>query len=1007
MKTIKKLSLLLLGICMAFLIASCEDVTEEYTVSFKVGNEIVSTQTLSSIDELVLPEDLGRNGYTLVWTLEDGSELSSDYELAKDFVLYAKYIANTYVLSFEAEGVENVNVVYKTAISELPAVPVKEGYDGVWEIDGEVITAETIWNYNVNQTAVAAYTAKGYTLSFSGVETAINSIYVTYDQEDIVLPEVPAKKGYNAGGWKIEEEEFSSIAKWNYTEDKTAVAEYTLKTDLPYTITYYFEGENGYTPDESKTLTLYGSYGEQVTYTGYETLDIEGFAFNEDAEGSVLSATIDDEQVAELKLFYDKVLFDGTNNRKIEGLTLTGSRSESGKTAVYISGDKILQSVGGFNSGETISIITGVGGLLYNGETFNATIRATESAAFYVDGLNANEGDVLTVKEGTAFIPNNSTKVCYVVDKDYNLVYAKYDTDKYQWAFDFGNVLTFGYIPYNNTRYFGSNLFDLFGSGYFTLVSGSIKYNGGNVGNLWVGQASENSAFWIGEIPTGSIPVGSKIEIEEGTALVNKTSGTNLYRTATAYTLVWDGTYWEVLYEVLTISGSDVGKQYISSNYATLYSTGDWATQPSVGTVLYNGEAANLTWQSVSISEGWNTELYCAALDPAEGDTLEFKAGFGFVRSGGIYVLAEDVTLIFIADEWGIYDITKIFDGTDYRTIENLTLTGSRGESGKTTVYISGDKILQSVGGFSNWEAISTVSGVGGVLYNGETFNATFRAVEFAAFYIEGLNANEGDVLTIRKGTAFIPNNSTEICYVVDKDYNLIYAKYDTDKYQWAFDYGNVLTFGYIPYNNTRYLGSNLFDLSGSGYFTLVSGSIKYNGGNVSNLWVGQASGNSAFWIGEIPTGSIPVGSKIEIEEGTALVNKTTGTNLYRTARAYTLVWDGTYWEELRESLTISGSTVGKKYIGSNYATLYSAGDWASQPSVGTVLYNGEAANLTWQSVSISEGWNTELYCDALDPVEGDTLEFKAGFGFISSGVVYVLAEDVTLAFTGGKWVKQ
>ena len=651
MKTVRKLLLLLLGICMAFAIASCESITKDYTVSFKVGNEIVSSQIMSSIDELVLPNDLDRNGYTLVWTLEDGSELSSEYELEDDLVLCAKYIANTYVLSFDAEGVDDVNVVYKTAISELPAVPVAVGYDGVWMLDGEEITAETVWNYTVNKIATAVYAAKGYTLSFSGVETAIDPISVTYDQENIVLPEIPAKKGYNVS-WMLDGEEVSAITKWTYAEDKTVTAEYTLKTNLPYIITYYLEGDDGYTLDESKTVTLYGSYGEQITYAGYEVLNIGGFSFNENAEGSVLSATIDDEQVVELKLFYDKALFDGTNYRTIENLTLTGSRSESGKTTVYISGNKILQSVGGFDNWEPISTIAGEGGLLYNGETFATTIRVVEFAAFYIDGLNANEGDVLTVKKGTAFIPNNSTKVCYVIDKDYNLVYVKYDTDKYQWAFDYGNVLTFGYIPYNNTRYLGSNLFDLCGSGYFTLVSGSIKYNGSNVSNLWVGQASGNSAFWIGEIPTGSIAIGSKLEIEEGTALVNKTSGTNLYRASKAYTLVWDGTYWEELSEVLTISGSNVGKQYIGSNYASLYSTGSWATQPSVGTVLYNGETVNLTWQSVSISEGWNTELYCAALDPAEGDTMEFKAGFGFVRSGIIYALAEDVTLVFTEGKW-------------------------------------------------------------------------------------------------------------------------------------------------------------------------------------------------------------------------------------------------------------------------------------------------------------------------------------------------------------------
>ena len=60
-----------------------------------------------------------------------------------------------YTLTFESVGTKRV--LAGATIGELPAVPAKDGYDGVWEIDGETITADTVYNYGVAKTAVAVY----------------------------------------------------------------------------------------------------------------------------------------------------------------------------------------------------------------------------------------------------------------------------------------------------------------------------------------------------------------------------------------------------------------------------------------------------------------------------------------------------------------------------------------------------------------------------------------------------------------------------------------------------------------------------------------------------------------------------------------------------------------------------------------------------------------------------------------------------------------------------------
>ena len=58
-----------------------------------------------------------------------------------------------------------MTVTAGSAIGTLPEVPVKDGYNGYWTIDGEKITADTIYSYGANKTAVAEYKV-AYKLSF-------------------------------------------------------------------------------------------------------------------------------------------------------------------------------------------------------------------------------------------------------------------------------------------------------------------------------------------------------------------------------------------------------------------------------------------------------------------------------------------------------------------------------------------------------------------------------------------------------------------------------------------------------------------------------------------------------------------------------------------------------------------------------------------------------------------------------------------------------------------------
>ena len=61
-----------------------------------------------------------------------------------------------YTLSFEGLG-DTLTVSGGDPIGSLPAVPARDGLEGVWTIDGVEINAETVYNYGANKTAVALY----------------------------------------------------------------------------------------------------------------------------------------------------------------------------------------------------------------------------------------------------------------------------------------------------------------------------------------------------------------------------------------------------------------------------------------------------------------------------------------------------------------------------------------------------------------------------------------------------------------------------------------------------------------------------------------------------------------------------------------------------------------------------------------------------------------------------------------------------------------------------------
>ncbi|MBE7078394.1 MAG: hypothetical protein E7380_00845 [Clostridiales bacterium] len=132
----------------------------------------------------------------------------------------------TYTLAFE--GFDSKTVFDGEAIGQLPVLEEREGFIGEWKIDGVVITADTVYDYGENKTAVAEYRVKlpTHTLSFECAEGEFEAITIEEGMPLSNLPALPTK-ALHTGAWTIDGEVITADTVYSYEEDKTAVAVYT------------------------------------------------------------------------------------------------------------------------------------------------------------------------------------------------------------------------------------------------------------------------------------------------------------------------------------------------------------------------------------------------------------------------------------------------------------------------------------------------------------------------------------------------------------------------------------------------------------------------------------------------------------------------------------------------------------------------------------------------------------------------------------------------------------
>lgn len=168
-----------------------------------------------------LPTNPSRTGYTFTeWnTLMDGTgdTFEETTNIAEEMIVYAQWTANTYTLTFNAQGgdldpgEEEKSVIYESEVGELP-VPVKDNYEFFeWNSksdgSGETYTAETVYMIDDDITVYAQYTGSVYEITFDarGGSVEPETTAVIYGEEVGELP-VPEKEGYTFVAWNTQDD---------------------------------------------------------------------------------------------------------------------------------------------------------------------------------------------------------------------------------------------------------------------------------------------------------------------------------------------------------------------------------------------------------------------------------------------------------------------------------------------------------------------------------------------------------------------------------------------------------------------------------------------------------------------------------------------------------------------------------------------------------------------------------------------------------------------------------
>ncbi len=257
-------------------------------------------------DDFVISDknNLDKTGYSFS-SWNDSSDglgnnfiVGNSYKAESNLNLYAKWTANTYTLSFNAQGgtvsPTSKSVTYAQAVGTLPT-PTRSGYTfSGWftsSTGGTQYTSSTVYTQTVGLTLHARWTANTYTITFdrqsgTGGSTSVTATYGSA----MPAASAPTRSGYTfagyfdaaSGGTQYYSSSMTSSRNWDKAANTTLYARWTVNQ---YTITFNANGGSGHSPasisaNYNSTITLPSNPSRAgYTFAGWFTSPTAGTQF--------------------------------------------------------------------------------------------------------------------------------------------------------------------------------------------------------------------------------------------------------------------------------------------------------------------------------------------------------------------------------------------------------------------------------------------------------------------------------------------------------------------------------------------------------------------------------------------------------------------------------------------------------------------------------------------------------------------------------------------------------
>ena len=276
--------------------------TNEYTILFELGGGTgdVPPIVAKNGESVTLPsgEGLSRAGYGFIgWSEEpNGKSVGESLEVSKDTILYARWQAVMYKITYELDGgafptyVANPNYYTTDTGASMLLSPQKNGYAFLGWTEGD--STELLENVALEKGSIGDRTFKAnwkvveyrisYDLDGGSISEASRIDSYTVEDPDFGFP-VPTKDGYSFMGWK---DSYSSKPQRDYIVKRGSTGDLEVKAvwrELSkYGISYDGNGSTDFLNPEEKTE------GKDFVLpsSGFERLGYKLVGWNIEADGS-------------------------------------------------------------------------------------------------------------------------------------------------------------------------------------------------------------------------------------------------------------------------------------------------------------------------------------------------------------------------------------------------------------------------------------------------------------------------------------------------------------------------------------------------------------------------------------------------------------------------------------------------------------------------------------------------------------------------------------------------